>query len=99
MKALSIRVLCVRDDSSRESTEVWPDLAWKNHTHLCDVNLEYLFKFRGDIDGDPRQFAVLVHGAQPIPATALNHAIASINVEALLSIPLLWARRPRVCFL
>ncbi len=83
----SVGLLGAGHNAGGERSELRSDLVWECDPHLGDVDLEQFLERGWDVDGDASEFAVFVHGSQSVPPSALDHAIAAVDVEALLAVP------------
>jgi hypothetical protein len=54
--------------------------------------------FQWEVNGDSREFCVLVKRSNPIPTTRLDQSVSAIYVETLLSVPTIRARSGLMSF-
>src|SRR6266540_2564919 len=89
--ALPVRLLGHGHDPGCDGSQLGTNFLGDDDLHLRHIDLERVFQAGRDIERDPGKLAVLVHRPQTIPAAALDHAVAPVDVETLLTIPLLRA--------
>ena len=56
-------------------------------SHLGDVHAEVFVESRREVQGGPCELRVLVDGPDSRPGSGLDHAVAPVEVDSLLTVP------------
>src|SRR6266508_3037283 len=83
---LPVRSLRLAHELSHSGLELFSEIGREEDPRLRHVYPQGVVELRCEVDCGPGQLCVLVSGPGVAPAT-LNHPIAAIDVEALLTVP------------
>ena len=72
------------------SLELCTQLGWQQDPHLGHVDLKERIELGPEVQGRSGELGVLVDRPNAAPTSALYEAVRSIDVQPLLSVPLLW---------